>query len=109
MYQVRKLMTLDEYTIQELRNFPQATGELSGLLRSIGLACKRINAEVNRAGLADILGAVGIENVQGEEVQKLDDFANNALIDMLNHSIFCAGVGSEENDDIVVFNDAISN
>lgn len=105
----RKLMTLDEYTIQELRNFPQATGELSGLLRSIGLACKRINAEVNRAGLADILGAVGIENVQGEEVQKLDDFANNALIDMLNHSIFCAGVGSEENDDIVVFNDAISN
>jgi fructose-1,6-bisphosphatase I len=102
-------MTLDEFTIQELRNFPQATGELSGLLRSIGLACKRINAEVNRAGLVDILGAIGIENVQGEEVQKLDDFANNTLIDMLNHSIYCAGVGSEENDDIVVFNDPISN
>lgn len=102
-------MTLDEFTIQDLRNFPQATGELSGLLRSIGLACKRINVEVNRAGLADILGALGKENVQGEEVQKLDDFANNALIDMLDHSIYCAGVGSEENDDIVVFNDSISN
>ncbi|MCU0374978.1 MAG: class 1 fructose-bisphosphatase [Chitinophagaceae bacterium] len=109
MHQVRKLMTLDEFTIQDLRNFPKATGELSGLLRSIGLACKRINVEVNRAGLADILGALGTENVQGEEVQKLDDFANSALIDMLNHSIYCAGVGSEENDDIVIFNDPISN
>ena len=74
MINSRKLMTLDEFTIQELRNFPQATGELSGLLRSIGLACKRINAEVNRAGLADILGAVGVENVQGEEVQRLYQF-----------------------------------
>ncbi|MCU0394724.1 MAG: class 1 fructose-bisphosphatase [Chitinophagaceae bacterium] len=109
MYQVRKVMTLDEFTIQELRNFPQATGELSGLLRSIGLACKRINAEVNRAGLVDILGALGTENVQGEEVQKLDDFANKTLIDLLNHSIYCAGVGSEENDDIVVFDDELSN
>ncbi len=102
-------MTLDEFTIQELRNFPRATGELSGLLRSIGLASKRINVEVNRAGLADILGAMGKENVQGEEVQKLDEFANDALIDMLNHSIYCAGVGSEENEDIVIFNDPISN
>lgn len=102
-------MTLDEFTIQELRNFPRATGELSGLLRSIGLASKRINVEVNRAGLADILGAMGKENVQGEEVQKLDEFANDALIDMLNHSIYCAGVGSEENEDIVIFDDPISN
>lgn len=109
MYASRKLMTLDEFTIQELRNFPRATGELSGLLRGIGLACKRINAEVNRAGLVDILGALGTENVQGEEVQKLDDFANRTLIDLLNHTIYCAGVGSEENDDIVVFDDPISN
>ena len=109
MNQSRKLMTLDEFTIQELRDFPAATGELSGLLRTIGLAGKRINAEVNKAGLADILGAAGKENVQGEEVQKLDEFANNVLIDLLNHSIYCAGVGSEENDDIVVFDDPLSN
>lgn len=109
MLHSRKLMTLDECTIQDLRNFPRATGELSGLLRTIGLGCKRINAEVNRAGLVDILGALGKENVQGEEVQKLDDFANQTLIDLLNHSIYCAGVGSEENDDIVVFDDPISN
>ena len=109
MERSRKLMTLDEFTIQELRNFPAATGELSGLLRSIGLASKRINAEVNRAGLVDILGAAGKDNVQGEEVQKLDEFANNTFIDLLNHSIYCAGVGSEENDDIVVFDDPLSN
>lgn len=109
MSQSRKLMTLDEFTIQELRNFPSATGELSGLLRSIGLAAKRINHEVNKAGLVDILGAAGKENVQGEEVQKLDEFANHVLIDLLNHSIYCAGVGSEENDDIVVFDDPLSN
>ncbi len=105
----RKLMTLDEFTIYEIRSLPHATGELSGLMRSIGLASKRINAEVNRAGLVDILGAFGKENVQGEEVQKLDDFANNTFIDLLNHSIYCAGVGSEENDDIVIFDDPISN
>ncbi len=109
MRKIRKLITLDEFTIQDLRNFPQATGELSGLLRAIGLASKRINVEVNRAGLADILGAMDKENVQGETVQKLDEFANNALIDMLNHTIYCAGVGSEENEDIVIFDDQISN
>ena len=109
MKQSRKLMTLDEFTIQELRDFPTATGELSGLLRTIGLAAKRINAEVNRAGLADILGAAGNENVQGEQQQKLDVFANNVMIDLLDHSIYCAGVGSEENDDIVIFDDSLSN
>ena len=109
MAQSQKLMTLDEFTIQELRNFPAATGELSGLFRGIGLAAKRINAEVNKAGLADLLGAAGKENVQGEEVQKLDEFANNVFINILNHSIYCAGVGSEENDDIVVFDDELSN
>ncbi len=109
MAQSQKLMTLDEFTIQELRTFPAATGELSGLFRGIGLAAKRINHEVNKAGLADILGAAGKENVQGEEVQKLDEFANNVFINILNHSIYCAGVGSEENDEIVVFDDPQSN
>ncbi|MDA3614002.1 class 1 fructose-bisphosphatase [Polluticaenibacter yanchengensis] len=109
MLHPRKLMTLDEFTIYELRTVPHATGELSGLMRSIGLACKKINSQVNRAGLSDILGALGTENVQGEEVQKLDDIANRTFIDLLNHSIYCAGVGSEENDDIVIFDDPISN
>ena len=61
----RKLITLDEFTIQETRQFPQATGELSALLRDIGLASKLINKQVNKAGLVDILGKHGATNVQG--------------------------------------------
>ena len=68
----RQILTLDEFTIQSLRQFPQATGELSSLLRDIGLAAKRVNVEVNKAGLVDILGDHGTMNVQGEEVKKLD-------------------------------------
>lgn len=65
----RKVQTLDEFTIQQLRDFPHATGELSHLLRNIALAAKRVNVEVNKAGLVDILGDAGEINVQGEEVK----------------------------------------
>ncbi len=105
----RGIQTLDEFTIQQMRDFPKATGELSGLLRDIGLAAKRVNVEVNKAGLVDILGDFGATNVQGEEVMKLDVFANNQFMGVLQHGISCAGIGSEELDDIVIFDDEISN
>ncbi|MEI8075690.1 MAG: class 1 fructose-bisphosphatase [Bacteroidota bacterium] len=105
----RNILTLDEFTIQQMRMFPNATGELSTLLRDIGLAAKRINVEVNKAGLVDILGDAGSVNVQGEDVKKLDVFANNQFIGVLKHGISCAGIGSEEMDDFVVFDDDISN
>jgi fructose-1,6-bisphosphatase I len=105
----RKVQTLDEFTLQQLRDFPMATGELSNLLRDIGLASKRINVEVNKAGLVDILGDAGTTNVQGEEVKKLDIFANNQMVGVLRHGVSCAGIGSEELDDIVIFDDEISN
>lgn len=105
----RKVLTLDEFTIQGLRDFPQATGELSSLLRDIGLAAKRVNVEVNKAGLVDILGDAGTMNVQGEEVKKLDVYANNQFMGVLQHGVSCAGIASEELDDIVVFNDPVSN
>jgi fructose-1,6-bisphosphatase I len=105
----RRVQTLDEFTIQQLRDFPKATGELSSLLRDIGLAAKRVNVEVNKAGLVDILGDAGEMNVQGEEVKKLDVFANNQFVGVLRHGISCAGIGSEELDDIVIFDDATSN
>lgn len=105
----RNILTLDEFTIQELRAFPKATGELSGLLRDIGLAAKRINVEVNKAGLVDILGDYGTVNIQDEEVKKLDILANDQLMGVLQHGISCAGIGSEELDDIVVFDDPVSN
>lgn len=105
----RKIVTLDEFTIQQLRSFPKATGELSSLLRDLGLAAKRVNVEVNKAGLVDILGDAGSVNVQGEEVKKLDVFANKQFMKVLQHGISCAGIASEEMDDIVVFDDEISN
>jgi fructose-1,6-bisphosphatase I len=105
----RQVLTLDEFTIQQLRQFPQATGELSSLLRDIGLAAKRVNVEVNKAGLVDILGDYGTTNVQGEEVKKLDIYANNQFMGVLKHGISCAGIASEELDDIVVFDDEVSN
>lgn len=105
----RQVLTLDEFTIQQLRDFPNATGELSSLLRDIGLAAKRVNVEVNKAGLVDILGDAGAVNVQGEDVKKLDVFANNQFMGVLQHGISCAGIGSEEMDDFVVFDDEISN
>lgn len=105
----RRVQTLDEFTIQQLRDFPKATGELSSLLRDIGLAAKRVNVEVNKAGLVDILGDAGAMNVQGEEVKKLDVFANNQFVGVLRHGISCAGIGSEELDDVVIFDDEVSN
>jgi fructose-1,6-bisphosphatase I len=104
----RKILTLDEFTIHQLRQFPKATGELSSLLRDIGLAAKRINVEVNKAGLVDILGDAGTINVQGEDVKKLDVFANNQIMGVLQHGISCAGIASEELDDFVAFDDEVS-
>ena len=69
----RRVLTLDEFTIQAFRKIPNATGELSALLRDIGLAAKRIHVEVNKIGLVDMLGETGDVNVQGEEVKKLDE------------------------------------
>jgi len=104
----RRLMPLDEFTIQETRKFPNATGELSAILRDIGLACKIINKQVLKAGLVDILGQHGATNVQGEEQMKLDVFADEALINVLRHSADCAGVASEENDTFIAFEDEFS-
>lgn len=104
------MITLDEFTIEQLRLYPQATGELSGLLRGIGLAAKMVNVQVNKAAIADILGEDGgAINVQGETVQKLDSLANNTFINVLRHGIHCAGMVSEENDDMIVFDDPKNN
>ncbi len=96
-----RYIVLDEFIIQREKDFPYATGELSALLRDIGVAAKIVNREVNRAGLADILGQAGSENVQGETVQKLDVLANNTFINSLKTSGQCAGIASEEDEDII--------
>lgn len=104
----RKLITMDEFTIQETRKFPQATGDLSALLRDLGLAGKIINKQVRKAGLVDILGQHGATNVQGEEQMKLDVYANETLINILKNCSECAGIASEENDNHVSYEDTFS-
>jgi fructose-1,6-bisphosphatase I len=95
------LVTLEEYIIQSQNRFPAATGELSQLLRDIGLASKIISREVNKAGITNILGKDGSENVHGENVMKLDIFADQQLISALERSNMTCMVISEENDGIV--------
>ena len=104
----RKLMTLDEFTIHQTRQFSNATGELSTILRDISLACKMINKQVNKAGLGDILGTHGATNVQGEEQMKLDVYSDQMLINVLRNSSDCAGIASEENDEFIAFEDEFS-
>lgn len=101
-----KHQTLGEFIIDNERKFQYSTGELSRLLSSIRLAAKVVNHEVNKAGLIDILGASGEENVQGEQQQKLDVYANEMFIKtLLNREIVC-GIVSEEEDDFICVNSA---
>lgn len=104
----RQVLTLDEFTIRQFRQIPNATGELSTLLRDVGLAAKRINVEVNKAGLVDILGDAGATNIQGEDVKKLDVYANDQMMGVLRHGISCAGIASEELDSFIAFDDEVS-
>ena len=96
-----RVITLEEYIIQGQNKFPGATGELSQLLRDIGLAAKIISREVNKAGITNILGEEGTTNVHGESVKKLDLFADKQLISALSRSEITCMVISEENDGIV--------
>jgi fructose-1,6-bisphosphatase I len=99
-----KLTTLGEFIIEKQHDFPFANGELSGLISAIRLAAKLVNREVNKAGLVDeIMGAAGSENIQGEAQQKLDVYANNQMINAMRARQDVCGVGSEENDDIISF------
>lgn len=100
--------TLDEFIIRKQSEYPYARGDLSRLLRDLGLAAKIVNREVNKAGLVDILGSAGTTNVQGEEVKKLDVFANRRFIAALELGGQCKGVASEENKDFITFHDEIS-
>ncbi len=98
-----RIITLDEFIIKRQKDFPYASGELTGLLRDIGIAAKIINREVNKAGLVGIIGQANQENATGDQVQKLDLFANEKLIECLKNSGECAGIASEEDEDFVPF------
>jgi fructose-1,6-bisphosphatase I len=91
------VVTISRFLIDEERRHPEATGNFTSLLHDIALAAKLIGREVNKAGLVDILGAAGDENVHGETVQKLDQFANDVIYRALDHTGLVACMASEEN------------
>ena len=97
------MKTLGEFIVEKQHEFSHATGELTALLSAIKLGAKIIHRDINKAGLVDILGASGAENVQGEVQQKLDLFANEKLKAALKARDIVAGIASEEEDEIVVF------
>ncbi|MEA3497137.1 MAG: class 1 fructose-bisphosphatase [Bacteroidota bacterium] len=96
--------TLNQFINQRQEDFPFATGDLSSLLSDIGTAAKIVHREVNKAGLLNILGSADQTNVQGENVQKLDIYANKQLIAALKGGLECCAIASEENDDFVQIN-----
>ncbi len=94
-------ITVSRHIMDSQRLHPEATGELSGLLSELIVAAKTISAEVNMAGLADILGQSGKVNVQGEQVQKLDDLANKTIKRRMAQCGYLCTMASEEEDDII--------
>ena len=93
--------TIERFIFDQEHRYPEATGELSNLLYDIALAAKIIAAAIRRAGLVNILGTAGNQNVQGEEQQKLDVIANETFKNCLNHTGRVCVMGSEEDEDII--------
>lgn len=94
-------LTLGEFIIENQKHYKSTSGEFTRLLSSIQLAAKVVNYKVNKAGLVDITGNAGETNIQGEDQQKLDVYANDVFMKtLINREIVC-GIASEEEDDFV--------
>lgn len=91
-----KVTTLTEFILEEERNFHNTTGSLTLLLTHIENAAKIIASHVRRSGLVDIMGKTGTTNTYGEEVQKLDQYSNDLLVDILTQSKLVKAIASEE-------------
>jgi fructose-1,6-bisphosphatase I len=96
-----RAVTLSQYLLQQERLHPEARGEFTSLLHDIELAAKMINREVVRAGLVDVLGYTGSQNVHGEKVQKLDVFAHETIFRVLGATGQLAVMASEEDEDVI--------
>jgi len=94
-------ITVSRHIMDLQRMHPEATGDLSGLLNELIVAAKTISAEVNMAGLADVLGMSGKINIQGEEVQKLDEFANNTIKRRMAQCGYLCVMTSEEEEGVI--------
>ncbi len=101
----RSVVTISRFLIEQERLHPEATGAFTDVLADIALAAKVIAREVNRAGIADILGRAGAENVHGEDVQKLDLFAHDVIFSAMDHTGRLACMASEETEDFIAIPD----
>lgn len=97
----RSVVTIDRHIIDAERRFPEATGALSTILYDLALAAKMISREVRRAGLVDIIGQTGVINVHGDQVKKLDEYADDVIFKALDHSGHLCVMASEEGEGIL--------
>jgi fructose-1,6-bisphosphatase I len=97
----RSAITIERHIIDQERMHPEATGALSDILRHMALSAKLIAREVNKAGLVDILGATSHENIHGEQVKKLDEFADDVIFKAFDHTGLLCCMASEENEGIL--------
>jgi fructose-1,6-bisphosphatase I len=97
------MITLGEFIVDKQHDFPEASGELTHLLGAIRLAAKVVNREINKAGIADIIGSTGVENVQGEVQQKMDLYANDKFKAAIEARGEVCGIASEEEDEFISF------
>lgn len=101
-----QVTTLGEFIIEKQQDFPGSSGEFSRILSAMRLASKVVSHQINKAGLlTDILGAAGSENIQGEQQQKLDVYANNQFIKALRKRKVICGIASEENEEFIPLNE----
>lgn len=101
----KKIFTLQRFIIEEQRRYPEATGDFTGLMMDLAYAFKVISRVVNKAGIADILGATGDKNIQGEDVQRLDNFAQTEMFNAMDHGGHLCVMASEEADNIIAIPD----
>jgi fructose-1,6-bisphosphatase I len=105
---MKTVKTLGQFIIEKQADFPFAKGELSRLLRDIGIAAKIVNREISKAGLIDIIGETDSVNSHGERQKKMDVYANDQFISALRSGGECCVVASEENDEHILIESEIS-
>jgi fructose-1,6-bisphosphatase I len=103
-----RIKTLTQFIVERQAQYPQAKGALTRLLNDIATAAKIVNREINAAGLVDILGYQGTDNIQGESQKKLDVYANERFIEALKGGGECCAIASEENEKIISFQNEFS-
>ncbi|MBI3260660.1 MAG: class 1 fructose-bisphosphatase, partial [Ignavibacteriae bacterium] len=101
IFSTSKLVTIERHFSEEQELHPKATGEFSRLLRDLTLAIRLIARDVRRAGLSDVLGLTEVHNVHGEQVKKLDEFANDIIFRAMDHGGHLCVMASEESQGLI--------